>query len=269
MLNNNRKRGSSTGKSIFLSEEEFRNLRVVVIPKAKFVPSYCIERDKFWKEVVSEGIKVGKKFWNGTIYALESLDFKGGSPSRLVLTTIEYKDFLLENVNGRNWIVKNFGRESFYKNCWVSVLPITSDGKIVCGLKKSSEIVWPERIAYISGGLNQDETKVKDTLCIREHAYKEFIEETNVLKIQKGLTSDDLFFSQIIICKSHVEFQFMVKLEISSRDVDKLNCRGEFKLFVAFSKDELLKFKGKILPEFKRMIAQVRKGTHPILRFRR
>ncbi len=247
---------------ILLSEGQYNNAIIEHASVSSFPSQYIKDRNEFWDDKVKEGKKSGKKFWNGTLYTLGNIDLSNSQAPVITLGKCEYRDFAFKHTLGPDTIIEKYGKESLIKHCWVSILPVTSDGKLVCGMKDKTVRIEPDVMAYISGELNADETEVKSLNDIRDHAHKELLEESNI-----NVTKESVKLLQIIVTRTHAEFQFMVPLKISSKEIDKVNKPGEFKKFVAMSTQELKEFQGERLEVFKRFQYQIKNFVQPISKF--
>jgi len=177
-------------------------------------------RDDIWEQTVEEGRQNGKEFFNGEIYRLVNFDEEG---IIIQLGIMQYSDRLLKTKISQEEIAKRFGKDHVMQHCVVNCLLLTSDKKLVVGVKRNSVDLKPGKLAYIGGNLNSDEVKVNSFEDIYTMMMKEIEEETNIVPERKQLS-----FAKLQANGNFASFYFLYQLGISSEEIDTIFKEGEF-----------------------------------------
>lgn len=230
---------------IKLSKEEEKNLVLTKAQNRQLSPDYIKERDKAWEDMVEEGEKRSKKFWNGSLYSFEGFSQLDMNHPIIYLGQMEYKDRLLKKKLGVENVVKKYGINHLLIHCGVGVVILTQDNKFVVGRKKMSVGLEKSLYAHVSGNLNIDEMEVNNIDDIYRFIIKEMQEE-----IGGEINKNNLKFTQINIFNSYCNFDFVYHMDINSEEVPKLPGSEEFESFEALSLEEILNLKVKGISDF-------------------
>lgn len=230
---------------IKLTEEELKNLKIIHVEPRQLSTEYIKTRDHNWDNLVTEGKKAGKDFWNGTLYTFEKLDQTEMNNPNLYLGEMEYKDRLFKMKLGAEKIVSMYGEDHLQVHCGVSVNIITSDKKFVIGKKKASVRLVKSIYAHVSGNLNKDEIEVSNYSDLLNSIIKEIQEETAIV-VDKSL----LKFNQLNIFYSYFNFDFIYSLPIHSSQISQIYKDDEFESFEAVGIEEIESMQGTFDFEF-------------------
>jgi hypothetical protein len=194
------------------------NIEIVETPQVS--EEYRVLREEIWQQTVEEGKQVGKEFYNGEIYRLINFD----EESRIIqFGTMQYADRLLKTKISQEEIVQRFGKDHVMQHCVVNAILVTSDKKLVVGVKKNSVDLKQGKLGYIGGNLNADEVKVNSFEDIYTMMLREIEEETNIDSQRERIS-----FRKLVANGNFASFYFIYQLGISSEEIDTIYREGEF-----------------------------------------
>lgn len=211
--------------------DKYAQLRIEIVETPPLSAEYIEFRDVVWKEKVQEWSDAGKEIFNGTLYRYMGRD---GNTIKLGLMT--YADRLVRTKISVTEIEKRFGKDHVMQNCCVDLLPITTDGKIVVGIKKNSVDLHTDKLAYIGGNMNKEEVRVRDFEDVYSMMMVEISEESNI-----PLEREKLSFIKLGLADGWASFYFVYRLDIPSERIEELFKDGEFVRLVAMSREEIKK----------------------------
>ena len=190
-------------------------------------------REEIWEQTVKEGKQVGKEFFNGEIYRLMNFD----EESRTIqLGIMQYADRLLKTKISQEEIAKRFGRDHVMQHCVANGILLTSDKKLVVGIKKNSVDLKPGKLAYIGGNLNADEVEIHTFEDIYTMMMREIGEETKINPQRERLS-----FARLVTNGNFASFYFLYQLDISSEEIDSIHREGEFTRLETMTPEEIEK----------------------------
>lgn len=208
---------------------------IEMIPPRVLSEEYLQARDQAWEEMVEEGKRAGKNFWNGELYSFEGIRQDGMDNPTLILGKMTYADRLFKKRLNPQEIAMKFGTDHVLRHCVTGALILTADRQIVVGIKKSSVHLQEGIYGHVSGNLNADEMTITTFLDIYGFITKEMEEETAIT-----VDPSRLFFYGISLFNSAASFDFVYRLPISSNDVDIISKDDEFQSFITLSPEEVL-----------------------------
>jgi hypothetical protein len=211
----------------FDMEQPQINIQIVETPPIS--EEYQQYREQIWDETQRKWSKAGKDLFNGTLYRFMGKD---GNTIRLGLMT--YADRLVRSKISIQEIRRRFGVEHIMKNCCVDLIPITTDRKVVVGVKKNSVDLKRGKLGYIGGNMNTEEVSVSKFEDIYTMMIEEIKEESNIVPQR-----DRLSFSRLGITDAWASFYFTYNLEIHSASIGSIFKEGEFTEFVAMTPEEI------------------------------
>ena len=206
------------------------NIEIVDTPKVS--EEYVALREEIWGQVVEEGAKVGKEFYNGQIYRL--MDYNEETKT-IQLGIMQYADRVLKSKISQEEITSRFGRDHVMQHCVVNAILQTSDKKLVVGVKKNSVDLQQGKLAYIGGNLNADEVKVSSFEDISTMMMKEIGEETDVIPQREKLS-----FAKLVANGNFASFYFLYQLGIPSGEITTIFKEGEFVGLETMTPEEII-----------------------------
>lgn len=230
---------------ITFTEEELKNLKIVHIKDHELSKEYVRDRDASWDDMVEEGRKNGKEFWNGLLYSFEGIYQNDLTCPVIYFGQMQYKDRLFKKKIGEEDIVLKYGHENLLIHCGVSLNIITKDKRFVIGRKRSSIGFQKSIYAQIGGNLNKDELQINDFSDIKKYILKETEEESGL-----KLNLNDVKFQQISAFDSYRGFNFVYYSNLSQEDVRKIQPTEEFLTFETLNLNEILELKEKGISDF-------------------
>jgi hypothetical protein len=211
----------------FDMEQPKINIEIVETPPIS--KEYLQYRTQIWDETKRKWSEAGKEIFNGTLYRFMSEE---GNTIRLGLMT--YADRLVRSKISIKEIGERFGEEHIMKNCCVDLIPITTDGKVVVGVKKNSVDLKQGKLGYIGGNMNADEVAVTKFDDIKTMMITEIVEESNLIPER-----NKLFFSRLGVTDGWASFYFTYNLGIHSANIGSIFKGGEFNQFIAMTPGEI------------------------------
>lgn len=206
------------------------NLKIEIVEAPQLSSEYIVLREKIWEEKVQEWEKAGKEIFNGTLYR-----FMGTTEDTIKLSHMTYADRLVRTMLSQEEISRRFGKDHVMRNCCVDAILITTDGKIVVGIKKNSVDLVQGKLGYIGGNMNADEVEVNSFENICTMMMKEIEEESNIIPERECLS-----FAQLGVTDTWASFYFVYRLNVSSKNVNDIYKDDEFSQFVAMTPDEIV-----------------------------
>lgn len=192
---------------------------------------YTNLREDIWKTKTSEWKEAGKELFNGALYRYMGTD---DDSSTVKLGLMSYSDRLVRTVLSKEKIIERFGTDYVMKNSCVDAIILTTDGKVVVGVKKNSVDLKQGKLGYIGGNMNADEVEVSSMEDIYKMMMKEIGEESGIIPER-----DRLSFAKLGVSDMWASFYFIYKLGLSSEEVNKIYKEGEFTEFITMTPDEI------------------------------
>ncbi len=206
--------------------------KIEIVDSPLMSEEYKAFREKIWNQMVEEGKKVGKEFYNGKICRLVAINEETRT---IQLGTMQYADRLLKTRVSLEDIGKRFGKDHIMQHCIVNAILLTSDKKVVVGVKKTSINLLQGILAYVGGNLSPDEVEVKNFEDIYTMMMTEIEEETSIIPQREKLS-----FSRLVANGNFASFYFTYQLDISSKELDIIFREGEFVKFEALTQEEIV-----------------------------
>jgi len=204
-------------------------IKIEIVGTPPLSTGYKEFRAQVWSEKVEQWESVGKEVFNGTLYRYMGMD---GDTVKLGLMT--YADRLVRSEIPVSEIEDRFGTDHVMRNCTVNAIPITTDEKIIVGIKKNSVALQPFKLGYIGGNMNEDEVKVKDFEDIYSMMMVEIEEESNIQPKREKLS-----FEKLGVTDSWASFYFTYMLDVTSDKIGDLFKKGEFVELVSMTREDI------------------------------
>lgn len=195
-----------TDLEIGTSEPEYQ-IKVVETPPLS--EEYIKFRDELYQKKLEEFQEAGKPLFNGDLYR-----FMGVEDSNVLLGHMQYADRLVRSELSVEEIERRFGKDYVMKNACVDAIMVTTDRKIVVGVKTRSVDLKQGKLGFVGGNMNADEVKVSSFEDIYTMMSKEIEEETTVVTNREKMS-----FLRVGVVDTWASFYFLYRLDISSKDV--------------------------------------------------
>lgn len=220
---------------IHFSPKELERLTVQPVERRVRPSDYLEAREQVWAAQMDKVLARGGKMWNGEVYTLEDILSPAEEQVILRMSTCEYKDLVFRMLKGDEAITAHYGEG--YLACFVgvSVVPVTSDGKFVFGIRADRPGPDGPPVGAIGGTLNKDELEIHSFADIRLHMLHEIQEETTL-----DCAEADFRFFGLFAAFSAFHFAFTVRLALHSGEVASCNRPGEFSRLLALTQAETL-----------------------------
>lgn len=191
---------------IGISEQEYQ-IKVVETPPLS--EEYIKFRDELYQKKLEEFKEAGKPLFNGDLYR-----FLGIEDGNVFLGHMQYADRLVRSELSVEEIERRFGKDYVMKNACVDAIMVTTDGKIVVGVKTRSVDLKQGKLGFIGGNMNADEVQVNSFEDIYTMMSKEIEEETKVVPNREKMS-----FLRVGVADTWASFYFLYRLDILSEDV--------------------------------------------------
>lgn len=206
------------------------NIEIVDTPPVS--QEYKALREKIWEEIVDKGKEAGKEFFNGQVYRLMGFDEESNT---IQLGLMQYADRMLKTKISQEEIINRFGKDYIMQHCVVDGILVTSDKKVVMGVKRNSVDLKEGKLAYIGGNMSADEVKVNSFEDMYTMMTKEIEEETSITPVR-----DRLSFARLVANGDFADFYFIYQLGIPSEDIGSIFKEGEFVRLEAMTPKEIV-----------------------------
>lgn len=211
------------------------DFKIKIVGTPPLSKEYEEERNRIWISKVEEGRKVGKPFFNGELYRYMGVDNESSPEPVLRLGLMTYADRLMKTVVPIDEIESRYGSDHVMIHSCVDAIPVTTDGKIVYGVKKRSVDLVEGKVGYVSGNMNADEVRVRTFEDVYSMMMKELEEETSIHPDRKSMR-----FAKLGVTESWMSCYFIYELGFSSSELHRLEKDDEFDHFVAGTPEEIV-----------------------------
>lgn len=205
-----------------------------IVERSPLAAAYTEARDAHWNQAVQNAQRNGGKLWNGSVYTIQTVTM-ADDEAKLTLSTCEYKDIVFKIAIGVDQILTQFGPSSLFEHIAVVCLPITTDGKIIAGLRPQptgAEIL--PTLDFIGGNLNADEMTVQEYAGFKQFMLRELEEEVGIRGDQEKSR-----LTAVLYYQGKYDFVYTLELPIASTDIPE-PLDNEFAKLVAFTPQEIL-----------------------------
>lgn len=189
------------------------NLSIISVVLS-FQPSdeFRILIERKWDELQNFVKKSNGHLWNGLVYRLNKISQHDGQ-YELHLSTIDFKTHYATAYAIDELKLLPF--EDRPNGIYISAYILTSDDKLVFGLKSDNSIVQSS-INFIGGNLNKDEMQISSIQDLFEYYLKELNEELS-LENKDVLSIDGLGIYESVNCR--IGIILVCKLNINSEEL--------------------------------------------------